>query len=102
MSEECNEKTLGNLLLCLLTPACFPCRVFPRAPGERGAVPERHVCPDVRHAVHAELRGVPGPLHGAEALLHGRQREPGGNAERLLGSAAGEDVPAYKPAVPFQ
>lgn len=98
---ECNQKTLGALLIYPLTSACFPCRIFPRTSGECRKILKRHVCPDIWHAVHAKLWGVPGPLHRAEAVLHRRQCELGGNAEWFLGSAVGTDVPAYKPPVPF-
>ena len=97
LTEECHQKTLG----AWLTPVCFPCRIFQRTSGECGKVLKWHVRPDIWHAVHAELGGVPGPFHRAEAVLHRRQCELGGNAERFLGSAAGTDVPAHKPPVPF-
>lgn len=77
----CNQKTLCTLLIYPLTPSCFPCRIFPRTSGECRKILKRHVCPDIRHAVHAELGGVPGPLHRAEEVLHRRQCELGGNAE---------------------
>lgn len=77
-------------------------RVFPGAAGQLGEVSEQRVQAHLQEAVHAELGRVPGPLHRAEALLHGRQRQPGGDAERLLVAAAGAHVPAAQLAVPLQ
>lgn len=83
---------------------CFPSllRVFPEAPGELGEVYARRVQARVREALHAEHGLIPGPVHRAEALLHRRQRQPGGDAERLLVAAAGAFVPAVQLAVPLQ
>lgn len=78
----------------------FP-RVLQRASGERREVAERHVCADVWPVVHAELRAVQGPLRGTEAVLRGWQRQPRGDAQRLLGTSAGAHVPAGEPAVPL-
>lgn len=77
-----------TLALCIFyhfspppSPSHHPSRVFPGAAGQLGKVSQQDVHADVREAVHAELGGVPGPVHGAQTLLHRRQRQPRGDAE---------------------
>lgn len=78
-----------------------PSRVFLGAVGQFWEISQQYVHTDIREAVYAELRGVPGPVHWAEALLHWGQRQPGGDVERLLVQAAGAHVPAPQLAVPL-
>lgn len=74
-------------------------RVLQRASRKRREVTERHVRADVRPFVHAELRAVQGPLRGTEAILRRWQRQPGGDAQWVLGALAGAHVPAGQPPV---
>lgn len=99
-SSSCWSVWTPSACVYLFFLCLFP-RVLQRAPGERWEVSERHVCADVRPAVHAELGAVQGPLCGAEALLRERQCQPGGDAQRVLGTLAGAHVPAGEPPVPL-
>lgn len=90
--------TLRTLNICTMTKllvfSTSSSRVFLGAAGQFWEVSQQHVHSDIRETLHAELRGVPGPVHGAKALLHGGQRQPGGDAERLLVPTARAHVPA--------